>query len=360
MDRFVRYLRHQIQHFLLGYLVLLVLIPLLATIGFSNDPPVAGRYLLTWAYITLSMVFMVSGVSFCYDLLFARLGGNFFSLRAIPFHLVAIPSCVLLGIEATGLAMAPLMPAEMLEYLSFVWRIMSLGGCPISVVVINAYDRYRETRMRELVLERQALQAQVQALQARIQPHFLFNSLNSVASLIREDTARAETAVLKLSALFRYALDVSNQPFVPLARELESVEGFLELESLRFPDRLKAALHVAPGIGDVPVPPLSLQPLVENAVRHGIAPRPEGGRLDVVIERSTEALLVRVEDDGPGPGGSREHGAGAALADLRKRLELLYADRASLELDRGPLGGCRVTLRLPLDDAETVASESIP
>jgi LytS/YehU family sensor histidine kinase len=113
---------------------------------------------------------------------------------------------------------------------------------------------------------------------------------------------------------------------------------------------------VAPGIGDVPVPPLSLQPLVENAVRHGIAPRPEGGRLDVEIGRSGETLRVRVEDDGPGPGGSREHGAGAALADLRKRLELLYADRASLELDRGPLGGCRVTLRLPCDPGESVPS----
>jgi LytS/YehU family sensor histidine kinase len=190
-----------------------------------------------------------------------------------------------------------------------------------------------------------------------MQPHFLFNSLNAVASLIGEDPERAEAALEKLSDILRYALDASRQPFVPLEQELEAVAGYLELETLRFPDRLTAALHVEPGIGAVPVPPLFLQPLVENAVRHGIAPRREGGRLEVEIQRCEDELRVRVEDDGPGIGGSPHRGAGVALADLRKRLALLYGDRASLGVDRGALGGCRVTLRLPLRGVEVSERE---
>jgi LytS/YehU family sensor histidine kinase len=117
-------------------------------------------------------------------------------------------------------------------------------------------------------------------------------------------------------------------------------------------------VRVEPGIGGVPVPPLSLQPLVENAVRHGIAPRREGGRLEVEICRAAGELRVRVEDDGPGPGNSGHQGAGAALSDLRKRLELLYGDGASLEVDSGGLGGCRVMLRLP--EAPSRAEERVP
>lgn len=227
--------------------------------------------------------------------------------------------------------------------------LMMLVGTPVFMRGAFYRDRIEENRARELRLQREALAAQVQALQARIQPHFLFNSLNTVASLIGEDPERAERALEKLSDIFRYSLDASSQAVVPLAEELESVEGFLELETLRFPDRLSVALHVEPGIGAVPVPPLCLQPLVENAVQHAIAPRQERGRLEVEIRSREGELQVRVEDDGPGPGGSSHRGSGSALADLQRRLALLYGDRASLEIDRGDLGGFRAQLRLPLD-----------
>ena len=205
MSRFGRYLRDSIREFFLGYVILLVLVPILGAAGFANDPPVGERYFLTWVYLTLVMFLNVGLLNFSYDLVFARLGGDFFSLRAIPFHLLAIPSSVLLAVGTTSFVLSPLLPAEMLGYLDFVWRIAALIGCPISVIVANAYDRYRQTRLRELALEREALVAQVQALQSRIQPHFLFNSLNAVASLIGENPKRAERAVEKLSALFRYA-----------------------------------------------------------------------------------------------------------------------------------------------------------
>ncbi len=326
------------------------------THGSWRDYPVA------WLVTFVLAVCVALPMHLSYAHLFERLAGpDPLSLRALPFHAVVVFGWALLGVEIGGLLVSALLPPNDLEHRKEVMRFASLFGAPLLVAGIIAYERYHERlaeiRTREIRAQREALAAQVQALQARLQPHFLFNSLNAVASLIGEDSKRAETAVERLSDLLRYALDASKQPFVPLADELDAVEGFLELEMLRFPDRLEASVRVEPGIGAVPVPPLVLQPLVENAVQHGIAPRREGGRVELEIQRAGDELRVRVEDDGPGPGASTHRGSGSALDDLRERLGLLYGERASLGVDRGALGGYRVTLRLPLRGAEPADGE---
>jgi signal transduction histidine kinase len=196
---------------------------------------------------------------------------------------------------------------------------------------------------------REAAEAKLAALQARTNPHFLFNSLNAIAGLVGIDPNRAERAVEVLAESMRYALGSTQTRRVPLEREMDAVRDHLELEKLRFGERLRSSLAVEPGVETLPVPPLCLQPVVENAILHGIAQRAGGGRLEVCARRDGDHLLLRVDDDGPGPMGSSHAGTGTALADLRDRLRLLYGAAASLSVDSGPTGGCRVEIRLPAE-----------
>jgi hypothetical protein len=199
---------------------------------------------------------------------------------------------------------------------------------------------------------REAAEARLAALQARTNPHFLFNSLNAIAELVSLDAERAERAIETLAESMRYALESTRTARVSLEREIGAVRDHLELEKLRYGERLHASLDLEPGLGEQPVPPLCLQPVVENAIVHGIAQREGGGRLAVSARREGAQLLLRVDDDGPGPHGSLHEGTGTALADLRDRLRLLYGDAASLTVASAPAGGCRVELRIPLERSQ--------
>jgi two-component system sensor histidine kinase AlgZ len=229
---------------------------------------------------------------------------------------------------------------------------VGLAVCAVVVAVTVGYERLREqARATELAAEKArqaALRAELAALQARTNPHFLFNSLNSVAALIDEDPALAEKAVLELSRVFRYALDGSRRPHVALDEELAAVRSYLSVEALRFGDRLRVSYEIAPDTAAHPVAPLLLQPLVENAVLHGVAGRRDGGTIAISARRAGDELVLAVSSplpDAPTPGGS-----GTALADLRARLALTHGDRA--RLDAGPAGGdFQATLHLPWEAA---------
>jgi two-component system sensor histidine kinase AlgZ len=304
---------------------------------------------VAWLSLAVPFLCFAIPIQLAYDHLFERLAGTRpLAPRAFVFHVAVIGGGVLAGVEVGVRLVSPLLRSETVPLLETILREVGLLGTALAVAGGFSWDHHQEVRSRATRAERAALEAQVQALQARIQPHFLFNCLNTVASLIEEDPKRAEAALLKLSELFRYTLAACERAHVPLAAELATVEGFLELERLRHPDRLKLGLDVAADVADVPVPPLVLQPLVENAVLHGVAPRREGGRVEVQVRRDGDTLRLSVEDDGPGPGGSPYRGSGTALADLRSRLGLLYGDAARVDVGRGSLGGTRVELRLPL------------
>jgi two-component system sensor histidine kinase AlgZ len=207
--------------------------------------------------------------------------------------------------------------------------------------------RAQEGRMREELAKRDALQARLDALQARTHPHFLFNSLNSIAALIELDATRAEQAIETLSELMRYAIHSARERMVSLSAELEAVENYLSLERLRYEDRLRLRIEVAEGLEDFQIPPLCLQPIAENAVLHGIATREEGGELSIRATMKKERLLLLIEDDGMGPGASSHTGTGTAMIDLRARLELLYGGRARLSSGAREGGGYRVELEIP-------------
>ncbi|HEY5611132.1 MAG TPA: histidine kinase [Thermoanaerobaculia bacterium] len=213
--------------------------------------------------------------------------------------------------------------------------------------------RAREFELREERSRRKAIHAELAALQARTDPHFLFNSLNTIAGLIEEDPRKATEALEKLAGIFRYALEGSRAERVSLSEEIGAVTAYLELESIRFGDRFTWRIDIAPDLLDAEVPPLFLQPLVENAVIHGIGPKRGPGRIEIRGRRQEERLHFEVEDDGAGPDSSTIHGSGTALSDLRERMELLYGDAASVVTTRGDRGGFKVRLALPSSPGRT-------
>ena len=205
-----------------------------------------------------------------------------------------------------------------------------------------------ELRTQELERERDrkaALEARLASLESRLHPHFLFNTLNAISALIHEDPDRAERTVERLAVLLRAALDATGQGTVPLAQELGIVGDYLEIEKTRFGDRLTYELDVAADAREDQLPPLTIQTLVENSIRHSIAPRPAGGRVRIEAHARDSTLTVAVWDDGPGFSlGSATPGHG--LENLESRLAALFGDAASLRVARRD-GGTLVTGAVP-------------
>ncbi|MBI1751659.1 MAG: histidine kinase [Acidobacteria bacterium] len=247
-----------------------------------------------------------------------------------------------------------------------MWRMLGfnlrLGGllALCSAGAALAYDALArrlgeaEARLREQELEkaeasRLAAQAQLSLLAARVHPHFLFNTLNAIASLVPRAPERAEQMVGRLADLLRASLDTASRASVPLREELELVRATLEIESARFDKRLRFELGDGGPWMDWPVPPHAIQGLVENAVKHSIAARPQGGAIAVAFGAEGEALRIDVRDDGPGFD-LREVRPGHGLENLIARLDALYGEGARLEVSQAG-GGCCVSLVLPREAA---------
>jgi LytS/YehU family sensor histidine kinase len=201
---------------------------------------------------------------------------------------------------------------------------------------------------RALNDERQArLGAQLAALQSRLSPHFLFNTVNTVASLIPTDPVLAEATLVRMASLLRYALDESPNPTVPLRRELDAVEDYLNVQCARFGDRFAWEIDAPSVVDNERVPPLALQRLVENSVVHGVGNRKSLGRILVEVAHHGEDIVCTVRDNGcAGNKSPLARGTGTALADLRESLRIHYGDRGTLTT--APLdGGYVACLRLP-------------
>lgn len=323
------------------------------------DPRVAP---MVFTRIAVLQICMTTAGSLLYALIPPRMwtAGRDSLPRIFALKTAVVVAAVVLGGELgmwlfwrIGVDATPGQGRTVIYGLGFVFGMLAQG---LAFMYDGLALRAREGELREESARRETLQARLEALQARTNPHFLFNSLNAIAGLIAVDPERAERAIEMLSEVMRYALEGTRRRFVPLSAEVETVRSYLALEQLRHGERLTAAVEVDPSLAAAPVPPLCLQPIVENAVLHGVASREGGGHLEVTGAREVGSLVLRVRDDGPGPGASSHTGTGSALRDLRSRLSLLYGERASLEV-RGPeAGGCEVTLRLPVDAARRGAA----
>ena len=222
--------------------------------------------------------------------------------------------------------------------------------------IAYAMHFYREAMARARAVEGMRIElaeAELRALRAQLQPHFLFNTLNSIAALIPSNPRAAEEMTTRLADVFRYALRASERESAPLSEELDFLRAYLEIERVRFGARLRVEERIEPGLEHVAVPTLLLQPVVENAVRHGVAARPEGGRVVIEARREGGRLVLTVADDGPGfdPGGPGAPGGnGFGLHSVRERLRAAGLPDA-LALDTAPGRGARVVVTLPLDGA---------
>jgi LytS/YehU family sensor histidine kinase len=219
----------------------------------------------------------------------------------------------------------------------------------VSGTSISLYERYRDRQVAAARLEAELAAARLQALRAHLQPHFLFNSLHSIAALARAgDTAAVVRLIASLSELLRHVLDAGDR-HAPLSEELEIVERYLEIQQARFADRLHVTVDLAPNVADARVPLLIVQPLVENAVRHGLAPRVREGSLIVRAVRDDGRTRIVVEDTGVGlpAGWSLQNGTGTGLRNLASRLVAEFGDAAALDVRPREGGGVRATVTLP-------------
>jgi len=216
---------------------------------------------------------------------------------------------------------------------------------------VRYYRRFREGELRSARLEAQLSQAQLAALKMQLHPHFLFNTLHSISALVHANPDAADRMIARLGDFLRLTLENSGAQEVSLQKELEFLRCYLEIEGIRFRDRLTTEVDVEPQALDTPVPNLILQPIVENAIRHGVAPRSAPGRIEISAKRNNGSLRIEVRDNGPGLPAVRETGSkfrqGLGLANTRARLTRLYGESHRLELANAEGGGLVVTIEFP-------------
>ena len=226
------------------------------------------------------------------------------------------------------------------SFLVLAWQLLYFGE--------HALARTRRAELQRVQLESASREAALAILKAQLNPHFMFNCLNSIRALIAEDPARAQHVVTLLAGLMRYSLSNASTETVPLSRELDVVRDYLELEGVRLEERLEVAFDVAPSCLSVPVPGMIVQSLVENAIKHGIARLPAGGRVEVHARREGGRLLLGVANSAPAdPAPRAAASTGVGLRNARERLRLLYGGGASLVLDRTEPARTHARLSLP-------------
>jgi signal transduction histidine kinase len=218
--------------------------------------------------------------------------------------------------------------------------------------LVDSRERVARDRTEKARLNEELSQAQLAALRRQMDPHFMFNTLNSIAALVRDQrNEQAVGMIVGLSEFLRRTTDDSHRAQVTLAEEVEYLERYLDIQKVRFGDRLRVSFDIPPELMGAQAPSLLLQPLVENAIKHGVAKRVKGGEIRVAAERSGDALLLSVFNNGPCAAEDLEATNGVGLKNLRTRLEILYGDRSELVLKRAGKGGVEVTATLPLREA---------
>lgn len=225
-----------------------------------------------------------------------------------------------------------------LSVVDTIWTILYLA--------ITTFRHSREVRRNEMQMKLALSNAELRALEAQVNPHFLFNCLNSIRGMISEDPAQAQNMITRLANILRYNLQKDRQHTVPLAREVEAVSHYLALESIRFEDRLRVHLDIDDTAGRIAVPPMMLQTLVENAIKHGIEEVACGSDLFVRARLDRNILRIEVENSGtlvdPRPGSTQ-----IGLVNTRERLRILYGEHASLQLSARAEGRVTATILIP-------------
>jgi two-component system LytT family sensor kinase len=245
-------------------------------------------------------------------------------------------------------------------------KAMDFGILHYAVIIlcqhaIEYYSRYQEGQLRASQLETKLATAQLHALKMQLHPHFLFNTLHSISELVHSDPNRAETMIVRLSEFLRMTLEHVGHPEVTLREEIDFLERYLHIEKMRFEDRLTLDISIDPASLDAKVPNLLLQPIIENALRHGISHKQNGGLLRISSKREGDTLTMQVFDNGPGPQ-AQPHGQfreGVGLNNTRSRLQRLYGGEHKIAFKKIPDCGFEVTIQIPYRLTSTAPVASV-
>lgn len=238
----------------------------------------------------------------------------------------------------------------MILYFWIYWAILG------SILSTQYYRQFRDRELKATQLEGQLAQAQLQVLKMQLHPHFLFNTLNAISALLHKDAESADIMIARLGELLRTTLENVGTQEISLRQELEFIQPYLEIEKARLGDRLRVDMHIDPEAMDAAVPNLVLQPIVENAIRHGIAPYIQKGRIDIRAWREDGMLRMEVEDNGPGLSLQQQISfrPGVGITNTRARLQQLYGPDHHFEIKNGANKGLTVTLLIPARDSGPV------
>ena len=320
---------------------------------------------LEWPVLWISILFanVVGMTVFLTSMLFPRIR-QLSPLTGGALLVLTLAADALLGTVAVVL-MFPLFILRDIRQMAAIGAINVLLALVVGTVVYvyeglrlrlaASLEEVEQVRLVEARLREQAAEAKLAALQARINPHFFFNTLNTISSLLEEDVDEAEEVLQTLADLFRYTFKVAGAEPVPLREELDFTRNYLTIEQARFGDRLRVDWQVDEAAREIPVPGLILQPLVENAIGHGIAPREGGGTVTIRARVQEGVLRVEVRDDGPGViSRERVFREGHGLHNVRDRLQTRYGEAGAIELLTG-IDGPGATARISIPHAAATA-----
>jgi two-component system LytT family sensor kinase len=327
----------------------------IAVRAYDGRPLRLGEALMSWllcAYLWLTLTPLVLMLARRFPL--DRRGWH----RNLPAHLAAAVALSLLQLSAYSWVVSRIVQRPFSEafrnffFGDFHFDLLTYGAVVGLCHALDYYRKYRERELRASQLETKLAQAQLDALRMQLHPHFLFNTLNSVSVLMAEDVRAAQRMLARLSDLLRASLEKTGAHEVALHKELEFLESYLEIEQTRFQDRLTVRMEIDPAALDARVPNLILQPLVENAIRHGIAPRARAGRVEIRAARENGVVRLAVADDGAGLGSARPEDLmkGIGLSNTRSRLEQLYGAAHRFEMRERAGGGLEVLIEIPFRD----------
>jgi two-component system, LytTR family, sensor kinase len=320
----------------------------------SMGSPISWPQLLAWN-MTISLVWsLLTPVVYELSQLYTFDRENW--KHALPVHIVASVVLTLAGAVAMVL-LNPLVTWTKEPGVPFLAHVLSRTFMDVQrywyVVLITQaiayYGKYQERQLASSQLEAQLARAQLEVLKIQLEPHFLFNTLNSIAALARHDGHAAEHMTLQLADLLRLSLDGVGVQEVPLQQELAFLRKYIDIQQTRFQDRLRVESSIDPVTLDTLVPSLILQPLVENAIRHGIGPRRAPGLIRISTWRDRDDVWMEIRDDGLGftRGRGLMPPEGVGLRNTRSRLQQLYSRDHAMVLEDAPGGGCTVKIRVP-------------
>jgi signal transduction histidine kinase len=293
--------------------------------------------------------------------------------RSIPVHVVGVVVATLLHVALTVSADRVVhslvgeagsswqVQAQRMFFLNFDWEMMTYWA----IVGLSHSLRYhyeaQDRALRASQLETRLVEAQLQSLQRQLQPHFLFNTLNTISALMHRDVDAADNMIARLSDLLRLALQTVGIQEVALKQELDFLAKYLEIEQTRFRDRLTVKFDIEPHTLDALVPNLILQPLVENSIKHGIGPRPMPGRIEIRSRRVGGFVELEVRDNGVGLSEVRlsDFNRGVGLANTRSRLQHLYGSNHRFEFRQPADGGLSVVIAIPMAEAAVEVSDEM-